>query len=164
MFVCVNPVFVKANKICKKYAGVIEGARMGKNTVGSKYMCHKGRVSHTHGQAAIMHSQLEADYSIPLGLGECAGTLTGTDERPSAESGSRRASSIPRTGGLHDRRAFKTSSKRDSCPCPQPTADRELHLSDVPGAKKDGSHRPIVDLRISTSLYSGSISRWKESI
>ena len=50
--------------------------------IGSKCTCCKGIVSHTHGQAAIPHNQLDADYSRPFGLEECAGTQAELIELP----------------------------------------------------------------------------------
>ena len=106
---------------------------MGKNTTGHESLTV---TSHAHGQAAIVHNQLEVDHSGSLGSRKCSGPQVGTCGNTSIDQGSRRAPPIARAGKLHERRAFKAGSKRGDFPGPQSKPIREFHLANVSGAQE----------------------------
>ena len=149
-----KPCVCKRNQlICEEYAGFGKESRMGKNTTGHESLTV---TSHARGQAAIVHNQLEVDHSGSLGSRKCSGRNTSTDQ------GSRRAPPIARACMNNELSKLVQKEAISHVLNPNPSESFISRIFLVP--KKDGSQRPIVDLRDLNKSIVWEHSRWKVSI
>ena len=136
-------------RVFKRYSGDNVGAKMGQRAASGKR--HEGSRNHAHRETPTISPRMADNYSRPVGAGKCVGAQIGIHRSSLPERGSNGATPSLRAGNQHDRRNVKTTSEGSSdCsnPPPPPPPPQKGFISRmflVP--KKDGSYRPIIDLR-----------------